>query len=66
MNEWQSRTELAFRVMSWLNETRPYTGGLFDTPYGVLEVRWQRTQWRYTYHDLEELPEWMTAEGDER
>ena len=63
MNEWQDRTELAFRVMSWLNDTRPSCeGGLFNTPYGVLELKWQKSQWRFAYHELEELPEWMTNE----
>lgn len=59
MNKLDPKTELAYKVMSWLNdnyESRHGREGLFNTPYGILELRFIKSQWHFTYHELEELP----------
>ena len=50
------QTELAYRMMGWLNDNQPYRGGAFDTPYGVLWIRPGKSGWDYRYFQTEPLP----------
>ena len=58
--------ELAHRMMAWLNDNQPRRGGVFETPFGILEIWSGRNGWEYRYLQAEPLPiEWPLSAIEE-
>lgn len=55
-------TELAYKMMAWLNDWGRLYGGVFETKHGILDIWPGRDGWEYRYLNPKPLPEGVEDE----